>query len=51
MQQRSNDEWREALGGGAGRDEALADLRECVLRAARFYLCRQAPGRARLDPE
>ena len=52
MRQRTNEEWRADLAAtGPRRDEALADLRECVLRAARFYLCRQAPERARLDPE
>src|SRR3712207_5459245 len=52
MRQRTSEEWRADLAAtGPRRDEALADLSAWVLRAARFYLCRQAPGRARLDPE
>ena len=52
MRQRSNDEWREELGvASARRDEALTDLRACLLRAARFYLRRHASMHAAQGPE
>jgi DNA-directed RNA polymerase specialized sigma24 family protein len=37
---RTNDEWLAALGGGDGAQEALADLRTYLLRAALFTLHR-----------
>ena len=44
MRARSNEAWRAELAeGSAARDEALMDLRAWLLRAAQFYLRRQAP--------
>ncbi|MCX6020905.1 MAG: sigma-70 family RNA polymerase sigma factor [Chloroflexi bacterium] len=51
MQARSNAQWQESLRDGAAEDAALADLRACVYRAARFYLQRHADSLAHRSPE
>ncbi len=51
-QQRSNEEWLEALGGqGRQRDLAILDLRDYLLRAILVYLTRHRSDLAGLDYE